>query len=412
VTTADPVRATSSRPPDVPPPDVVEDWAKVVRWWHLVFVAVVLLTAGSLILSDVTGYSLWSALVALTVLLAAYGLWGADAAAQRDQSKATAYTTVLVAATTVTVAQTELGTFLLFIAYSQIWMSLTPVWRAVVASTALAVGVWFGLVIESGFDPATVRAASLRMSIALAFAVLLGLWIATTIRRSQDRAILMDELRAAQDQVAVSNHAAGVAAERERLAREIHDTLAQGFTSVIMQAQAAIAALDRGEATSARERLAVVEDTARENLAEARALVAAFAPVDLQSGSLPEALRRLADRISGEGGFHVRLEVEDSGLVPPDPARDVVLLRAAQESLANVRRHARARDVVVRLTRTTERATLEVEDDGQGIAHGRDEGFGITGMRERAAAVGGSLTVGPGQDGGTRVRVAVPVRGG
>ncbi|WP_418277889.1 sensor histidine kinase [Isoptericola jiangsuensis] len=412
MTTTDHERPARTTTGALPSPDVLEDWPRIVRWWHLVFVAVVLLTAGSLVLGDVTGHALWTSLASLTLLLVAYGLWGADAAAHRDQGKATAYVTVLVATTTITVSQTELGTFLLFAAYSQIWISLTPVWRAVTASTALAVGVWLGLVIESDLDPSAVRAASLRMTIALVFAVLLGLWIAATIRRSQDRSILLQELRAAQEAAAASHHAAGVAAERERLAREIHDTLAQGFTSVVMQAQAATAALDRGEETAARDRLRVVEDTARENLAEARALVAAFAPVDLQAGSLPDALARLADRVSGEGSFGVHLEVDDAGAVTPDPTRDVVLLRAAQESLANVRRHAEASTVVLRLERTPRHATLEVVDDGRGIAQGRGEGFGITGMRERAAAVGGSLSVSPSEEGGTCVRVTVPVRGG
>jgi signal transduction histidine kinase len=190
------------------------------------------------------------------------------------------------------------------------------------------------------------------------------------------------------------------------MAREIHDTLAQGFTSVVMQAQAATAALDRGETAAVRDRLGVVEATARENLAEARALVAAFAPLPLQDATLAEALRRLGDRFGAETGVAVRVEVAPGdGLAP---ASDVVLLRAAQEALANVRRHAGARSVVVRLARDAGAAELEVTDDGRGLPAGRAEGFGLSGMRERVASVGGTLDVGPGRAGGTTLRVRVP----
>src|SRR5690606_19116211 len=89
---------------------------------------------------------------------------------------------------------------------------------------------------------------------------------------------LVDELRATQAELARTSHDAGVLAERERVAQEIHDTLAQGFTSVVMLAQAASADLDRGAVDDARERLGLVESTARDNLAEARALAAARAP--------------------------------------------------------------------------------------------------------------------------------------
>nr|WP_246256182.1 sensor histidine kinase [Isoptericola halotolerans] len=198
------------------------------------------------------------------------------------------------------------------------------------------------------------------------------------------------------------------------MAREIHDTLAQGFTSVVMQAQAASAALDRGEETTARERLGLIEATGRENLAEARGLVAAFAPVPLQGSTLPEALRRLADRFTAETGTAVRIDVgspvvtsDDGGAV--DPTTDVVLLRAAQEALTNVRRHAGASAVTVRLTHPHGGVELEVSDDGRGLPPQFSEGFGLTGMRERAAAAGGALEIGPAPTRGTRLQVRLPV---
>nr|WP_241744533.1 sensor histidine kinase [Cellulosimicrobium arenosum] len=227
------------------------------------------------------------------------------------------------------------------------------------------------------------------------------------MRQAERHARLVDELRATQAELARSHHRAGVAAERERVAREIHDTLAQGFTSVVMLAQAAGADLDRGATDAARDRLAIVEATARENLAEARALVAATGPVPLAAGgTLVEAVARLAQRFGTESGVEVTTSLADvCGL---SSAEQVVLLRSAQEALANVRRHAAARTARVVLTQDVGATVLEVVDDGRGLPVGRTEGYGLRGMRERVAAEGGTVVVGDGPSGGTRVEVRLP----
>ena len=105
-----------------------------------------------------------------------------------------------------------------------------------------------------------------------------------------------------QADLAAAERAQGVFAERERLSREIHDTLAQGFTSVVTLARAADAALQRGDVEAVRERLALLERTAAENLAEARLIVAALTPGHLQNGTLAEALQRVVDSASAESG--------------------------------------------------------------------------------------------------------------
>nr|WP_237727910.1 sensor histidine kinase [Cellulomonas sp. APG4] len=264
-----------------------------------------------------------------------------------------------------------------------------------------------------------------QVSIALAFAVLLGLWVTQVAEQGELRAQLLEELEATQAELGRSHHAAGVAAERERLAREIHDTLAQGFTSVVMLAQATAADVRRGAAERAEERLALIERTARDNLAEARALVAAFSPVELQSGGLTEALGRLAGRFERETGVEVDvvLAAELPGL---DRDAEVILLRAAQEALSNVRRHAAAAHVRLVLdggdqtrgqgtegddvsTSPTHAVALEVVDDGRGFDPSTTAGLGLQGMRERVTSGGGELDVTSSPD-GTRVRVLVPTR--
>jgi len=431
VTTADDTPVAAAGTADDEVTRVTSDpWDRQVVWWDVGFVLIVLLTASAMALGgDTDARELWTAYAAMAVMLVAYAVWGAPAARSRDQRRALAYTVVLIGGTAVAVAQGGLATFLLFASFTQLWMLLEPPRRAVVASVVLGVATSFAIAAQQGFDVPTLIEAAPQMGIAIAFSVLLGLWFAATMRRSDERARLLHELRRAQAELAKSNHAAGVTAERERIAQEIHDTLAQGFTSVVTQAQAATAALDRGEQDRARERLLVVEETARDNLAEARALVAAFAPVPLQGSTLAEALRRLAERFTAETGTPVVLDV--AGATSPSgtgagatghAAADVVLLRAAQEALANVRRHAGARAVTIRLTRDGDGddgddggapdVRLEVTDDGRGLPPGQVDGLGLAGMRERVSAVGGTLAVEPGEGGGTRVEVHVPASGG
>nr|BFF19010.1 sensor histidine kinase [Promicromonospora thailandica] len=333
---------------------------------------------------------------------------GARAARTRDQRSALAYLVVLVLGTAVTVSQGGLASLLLFIAFAQVWMLLESVRLGVVGCAVLAAAVSIGISGRYGFDVAVLAEVVPQMLVTLVFAIGLGLWFHVAMQRAEEHARLLDELRAAQAELARTNHEAGVLAERQRLAREIHDTLAQGFTSVVMQAQAATAALDLGDGGAVRDRLHVMEETARENLAEARGLVAAFAPVPLQDASLPQALGRLTDLFAQDTGLEADFRTVGDGPLPP--AIEVVLLRAAQEALANVRRHARARTVAVCLERTADEVVLVVTDDGQGIPPGTADGFGLAGMRDRVRSVGGALEVAPGADGGgTRLCARVPV---
>jgi signal transduction histidine kinase len=387
--------------------DLYSGWGQQVRWWDAAFGVIVGLTATALVLEGTRGTRLAVAYAAMGAIVVAYLLWGVRAARTRDQRLAVLYLVVLVVGTGVTVSQAGVASLLMFIAFAQVWMLLESIRYGVIGCAVLAVVVAFGIAARFGFDPAVVGEVVPEMLVTLVFAIGLGLWFHVAMRRAEEHARLLDELRAAQAELALTNHEAGVLAERERLAREIHDTLAQGFTSVVMQAQAATAALGIGDDGAVRERLHVVEDTARDNLAEARALVAAFAPVALQDASLPQALGRLTTRFAQESDLVVGFRADDVGPLPP--AIEVVLLRAAQEALANVRRHARAHTVVVRLAQADGKVRLTVADDGRGLGPDATDGFGLAGMRDRVRSVGGTLAVGPGEDGGTTLCAQVPV---
>ena len=155
------------------------------------------------------------------------------------------------------------------------------------------------------------------------------------------------------------------------------------------------------------ETIALIEQTAREALGEARALVAANAAVPVESG-LADALVRLGERFARETGVRVETHVEP---VPLDRDLEVVLLRCTQEALANVRKHAHATSARVDVVARDDEVELTVEDDGVGPAGAdEDSGFGVSGMRERLALVGGRLSLEPGATTGTVLRATVPAR--
>ncbi len=249
----------------------------------------------------------------------------------------------------------------------------------------------------------------------MAFSLAMGAWVTGVLAHSEQRADLIRELESTRAELAALHHQQGMVAERERLAREVHDTLAQGSTSIVVLAQTAAAALP-GDPSAAAERLAVIEEVARENLAEARAMVAAFAPVALDSATLVEALQRLTERFGRETGLVTRLDTAALGGAGPvlSRAEEIVLLRGAQEALANVRRHASASAVVLRVSRVGSgddaQVSVHVEDDGVGFDPAVSAGVGLAGLRDRAEEVGGAVDVRSAPGEGTRVTVRVPVR--
>ncbi|MEC4020895.1 sensor histidine kinase [Streptomyces sp. H27-D2] len=244
-----------------------------------------------------------------------------------------------------------------------------------------------------------------------AVAVLTAWGYAALYREGSERQRLIDDLVRTRDELSATQREAGRLAERQRLAREIHDTLAQGLSSIVLLARAA----ESGDEQTARAHLREVGRTASENLAEARRFVHALTPPALRDAPLPEALRRgaagyPASATSPEVRF--RLDGEPYGL--PVEA-EVALLRLTQEALANVARHARARQAAVTLGFLDGQVTLDVYDDGVGFApdaepDGDRQTFGLHGMRERIADLGGTLTVESAPGEGTAVAAVLPVR--
>jgi signal transduction histidine kinase len=170
------------------------------------------------------------------------------------------------------------------------------------------------------------------------------------------------------------------------------------------------AARTTSEGTLAHGQLLMAAQTARENLAEARVLVAELAPVSL-AGPLPEALQRLADRFGADLGIPVCFSVTGTASFEFPHDCEVALLRIAQEGLANVRRHANACSVRLMLEYEAEIARLTLLDDGRGFTPSPcPSGFGLRGMRSRAQIIGGSLRIRSAPGRGTTIIFEVPVR--
>jgi signal transduction histidine kinase len=372
---------------------------------HAVFAA--LLGICAVVIGLDPGAAAWSRLAAFGVLLALGLVYAVFAVPAFRDSKVGFRDGLYVAAAVVLVTagfavRPEVA-LLLFAIYPQVWALQS--WRAAAIWTLL-LSCAIGLVALVVHDQPPV-AVVLQVGISLAVSMLLGTWIDRIITESRQRAAVIEELERTRAELAAVSHDAGVLAERERLAREIHDTLAQGFTSVLMLLEVAESDMDTDPA-AARRRLDVAARTVRQNLAEARSLVAALTPVDLQAAPLPEAVGRLVDRFRGEAALSARLAVEGTPRLLP-PAADVVLLRTAQEALANVRKHAGPCRVAVRLRYAADGVEIEVADDGAGFVQDGtpSRGYGLAGMRRRVEEAGGVLQVDSRPGAGTTVRVRI-----
>lgn len=200
--------------------------------------------------------------------------------------------------------------------------------------------------------------------------------------------------------------------ERNRLAREIHDTLAQGLTGVSLQLESADALLEANAAPE-RVRKAVRQalSLTRSNLEEARRSVLDLRAAPLEGRTLMKALEALASEVSSRGKTRVRFEgVGDDRSLPV--RIEAGLYRIAQEALANVSQHANARQARLRLEITAEQVQLRIEDDGQGFepAQTPKDRYGLIGMNERARLLGGTLCLESSPGTGTCLEVCIPLK--
>jgi len=292
------------------------------------------------------------------------------------------------------------------IAFPLMWILQRTTRAAVVANVLLAVSVGTGYFLSLGATPNALSQALVIETVSLAGSFAIGFWITRISVESAGRARLLDELRDTQARLEALSHDAGAMGERERLAREIHDTIAQDLTGLVLLAQRTRRELVAGTPTVG-ETVDLLEESARHALAETRSLVATGAPVGLTGDGIVSALERLAERFSRETGIAVRV----TGEVPPLAREtEVVLLRCAQEALANVRKHSGAVTATLDLFVRDGSVGIVIGDSGDGFDPGTArEGFGLPGMRARLGLVGGSLSIESSQGEGTRVTASLPL---
>ena len=211
------------------------------------------------------------------------------------------------------------------------------------------------------------------------------------------------EFAAALEQLSITR-------ERSRLARELHDTLAHTLSGLAVQLEA-VSALWEADAPRARALLGRAAESTRSGLTETRRALQALRASPLEDLGLARALRELAESAAQRAGLALDLDIQPD--LPQQPAEvEQALYRVAQEALENAVSHAHARRLRVALRQAAEALTLEIADDGDGlpVEHlERERGFGLQGMRERAALVGAELAVESAPDRGTAVRLQVAI---
>lgn len=345
--------------------------------------------------------SRWAAFAMIAVLSISYTTFGRRG--YDDRRAAGAFLVVMVIAAFVLPAVAPSTAFVQSILFPVLWCQLESIRGSIVASALIGIASGAGLLVASGPDGAV--GTILIEGVSIAGACALGLWITRIATLSDERRQLIDELRATQDSLAEAHRRAGVTSERERLAREIHDTVAQNLAGIVMLTERARGDLAAGRTDRLEDRLSVLEDSARAALEESRTLVAAGA-AGVSGDGLGAALHRLAERSTRETGIPVTVDAGDCVL---DRDAQVVLLRVAQEALANVRAHAGAASVQVALHVAADRVGLRIADDGVGFDPAvPTAGHGLRGLRERLALAGGTCTITSAPGRGTVVDVTLP----
>lgn len=274
---------------------------------------------------------------------------------------------------------------------------------AIVVSTAVAIT---GLALHTGWTVGGVVGPTVGAGVAL----LIGLGYQALAREAEQRETLMRELLATRGQLAATEHESGVLSERARLAREIHDTVAQGLSSI----QLLLHAAERADADRPGvEHIRLARETAAANLADTRRFIRELTPPELDDQGLGGALRRLARTQWSAQGLGVRVRVSDTVTLPMH--LQTALLRIAQGAVANVIQHARATTVTITLDVDRSNVHFTIADDGEGFdpqvvtaaRGGTTDSFGLQATQERVQQLGGTLSIEASPGHGTTLAVTL-----
>lgn len=312
--------------------------------------------------------------------------------------------------------------FIQLFAYPYAWQWSRRDDRATASNIAIALAVGFGTALGLGGDARAWLSGALSGGLSVAFSFAMGYWVVSIARSAEAQGRLQAELDVAHQDLEEAGRVIGAATERERFARELHDTITQTLTGLALLTDRARDELSTDPASAALT-LELVGRSTRQAIDETRALIARGTAPAVEDDGLAAAIQRVAGQLGEETGIAVTVSfgavsVEESGgdarsvaLPAIDRPTEVVLLRCTQELLANVRRHSRARQVRVDLAVGQATATLTVSDDGCGFdPQSPTAGFGLRGIGQRLALTGGTMSIARSEPSGATVTVSVPLR--
>ncbi len=239
----------------------------------------------------------------------------------------------------------------------------------------------------------------------LTISTIIGAFISSIIKQSTERQRLIDELTRSRANLMKAEREAGRLTERQRLARDIHDTLAQHFTSIVMHLSAA----KYSNPESVQSEVQQAEDAAREGLDEIRRIVWDMRPEQIEKASFVEAVEELAARWSAENSVLVKMKVTGTPRSLPASA-ETALLRISQEAMHNITKHAQAKNVNITFSFMEDVFVMDIADDGLGFDLSKaSNGFGLKTMRDRIEELSGIFTIESEQGRGTAIAVSLPI---
>ncbi|WP_181062810.1 sensor histidine kinase [Pseudoclavibacter sp. RFBG4] len=407
---------------------MVDFWFRDGRWWHLLIVGTAVantVVAGSVAAFAATQSERSEALVATGALLLIPVVWLAfgvrSLADPRRGAVLILLVTLLVTVSMVLVPWTG---FVQTLIYPLVWLVCVSARRSIIVSIGIAFGIGVVSALYNGVEEIPDILPGQLFSVAATCGI--GLSISYAWRVADERRELLEQLTASQEHVQELSRLSGASVERERISRDLHDTLAQTLAGLAMLADRSAKEIGRmrddessagaqlREALSAQEERAdLIASLARDALAEARGLIAENAPVrstDPADATFADALRRLVARFRRETGVLAEARIDlEAGVLERES--EVVLLRCAQEALSNARRHAHATNVHLSVELGAANVVLNVTDDGRGFElEAEPAGFGLDSLRDRANAIGGGVDISSAPGRGTIVTVTIPAR--
>jgi len=390
-------------------------WVKWDWLWKAIFYAAVIVSTWLMLLDDDRKAPIWVMLLLTGILLLWH--WGGLKLAYRKSdvldNHAIFHFIVIIGVIVLWFALVNMSPayyFTLFGLFGQVFRHL-PLRYGVIAVLMLTGSIIYEQLADASATFSLTNPTIWVFLFTALGAIMLGVWITAIIGQSTRRRQLIEQLEATQAELAAAERRAGILEERQRLARDIHDTLAQGFTSIVMHLEAADQALP-DDLDTLQKHLDRARETARTSLEQARRVVNALRPHSLDQRSLPDAIERTAVRWQEETGIPLTTTITGDP-IPLHPDIEVTLLRATQEALANIRKHAQATTVQITLSYIDDVVVLDVQDNGVAFAGAAASplsgGYGLQAMRERAEQCGGSVTLESEPGEGTTVVVSIPI---